>query len=218
MSTVLVKNSRVRIIYLAILAGICFWGMLQAFDGTMGMFMYFTYISNAMVLLTSLAQIGILLNCVISKKKPSGNLQIPAMIRGVVLICISFTFLTIIFVLNPFQMPNHWQDAVVHYIVPILSILDFVLFQEHGRFKWQYPFYWGLAPIIYYGYVLILYHLGFRFGNELFPYFFMNHVKYGWRFVLRMQFILLVVFIGFGFLIYVVDFFLGKKNQYGKMF
>ena len=60
MNTVLKKNNRLRIIYLIMLAGLCLWGMLETFDGTAGMFMYFTYISNALVLLTTLSQVVIL--------------------------------------------------------------------------------------------------------------------------------------------------------------
>lgn len=205
MNTVLIKNKYFRIIYLITLAGLCFWGMLETFDGTAGMFMYFTYISNALVLLMTLSQMVILFFNIGSKRQKEHKLQIPPVLVGVVLMCISFTFLTVFFVLNPFQMPKSWQDAVVHYIVPIVTVLEFILFQEHGRFKKHYPLFWGLAPVTYYGYVWTLRLLGFRFGNGAFPYFFMDHVKYGWGFVFKMSCLLLVAFLVLGYLICWMD-------------
>lgn len=205
MKYTIIKSNIVRLLYLIITAGLCLSGIIEAYDGTAGMLKYFTYISNIMVFIMLLCQIIIVFINMIGRRQGDKILRIPAVIKGWIVICISFTFLTVFLVLNPFQMPGDWQDAKVHYLVPLLTVVEFIFFEEHGRYKAYYPLCWGLTPIVYYGYVMILYANKITFNGSYFPYFFMNYLIYGWGFVVKILFMLLLVFMAFGYLMYFLD-------------
>lgn len=76
------------------------------------------------------------------------------------------------------------------------------------------------APILYYGYVLILYYNRIRFKKQLFPYFFMDHLQYGWGYVFEMLLMLAGVFLVYGYLVILIDrlpgIISGRKEKVGK--
>ena len=217
MNYTIVKSNLLRIIYLIAVGALCFSGIKEAYKGSLlGLLRYFTNISNLMVFLMILCQLVLIFVNIIGKRQGDSQLKIPAMIKGWVVVCISFTFLTCFFVLNPFKMPTDRQDAIIHYLVPLFVVLEFILFEAHGRFQAYYPLCWGLTPIVYYGYVWILYMNRIWFGGSRFPYFFMNHLAYGWGFVLKILCMLLVVFVAFGYLMYLIDQFPAIVNRIRK--
>ena len=82
----------IRIIYLSISAILCLSGIIGTYDGTLGMLMRFTYLSNTVVLLMMVWQI--LLTIVNVSGKKQREFKIPAVVKDMVIMCSSNTFLT----------------------------------------------------------------------------------------------------------------------------
>lgn len=101
---------------------------------------------------------------------------------------ISITLTGLIFccVLAPFAFEgyNTWSFSSIttHVIVPVLSIVDFVLDVNKINLKWWHCFLGLIPPLIYYIFALIMgsYNVDFGMG-EPYPYLFLNYkTEAGW--------------------------------------
>lgn len=190
----IIKSRLAHCIFSLAAAVLCASGIIDGYDGTPTFLMYFTYLSNILILGIFAAQFVIELVNVIKKTK----VDIPAGIKGLAVISILFTFLTVFFVLSPFSAPSDWLDARIHYVVPFLAVLDWIFFDAHCRFRIYHPLCWIFSPVVYFAYVLVLAICGIKFNGDPFPYFFMDVFEYGWGFVLPMILMLAGVFLVVG--------------------
>ncbi len=75
------------------------------------------------------------------------------------------------------------SNDLVHIIAPLMAVLDWLLFDVHGRLRWQYPLRWLTYPLGYLAFVLIrglLVHGPFVYPNLHYPYPFLNVDKIGY--------------------------------------
>ena len=102
---------------------------------------------------------------------------------------------------------NHELETnIVHIIVPLLVIFDYVIFGTKGHLKKNYPYIWSSILIVYQIFIAIYSGLGGRFLNgDKYPYFYMDASKYGLRNVLISSLIILVFYIGYGSIIQTLD-------------
>jgi hypothetical protein len=198
MQNSIIRNPYARLIYTTVLAGLALSGLLEG--NPREMFKYYTFLSNALVAGVYLAQTVCCAAGLLGK-----NWHLPAGIKGWTVLAIAFTFLTVFLVLNPFCPPTDWLDARIHYLVPLLTVAEWLLFEPHGTMKWYHPLLWLLTPLAYYGYVMVLFHNRVFFNGNRFPYFFMNYARYGWDFVLGILCALAGVFLVFGLLMLLFD-------------
>ena len=87
------------------------------------------------------------------------------------------------FSMGPTQLiTNH----LLHTAAPLLTVLDWLLFDEKGRYRWFEPFLWGIFPSAYFVYTMIRARVSsFRFYNgSPYPYAFMDVDALGWGKVL----------------------------------
>ncbi len=74
--------------------------------------------------------------------------------------------------------------TMVHRIAPVMAVVDFLLADEHRRFRWHYTLSWLAYFPVYLAFVLIrgwLWpHSGPEPGGNPYPYFFVNLPKIGW--------------------------------------
>lgn len=104
------------------------------------------------------------------------------------------------------------RTFVVHRVVPLLALADFVLFDVHRRYKWHYAFSWLSWPLFFL--LLILAHAHFMPAQGIsgladdrnpWPYGFMNLAKLGVaQFSVNMV-LLLVAFVVVGGILLAVD-------------
>jgi len=188
----------VRLVCLLVLSWLAFSGVR---DGSSPeMLKYYTYLSNILVCVTLTVQAAL---CVL--RLLGAQAILPAAVRGWVTLSIFFTFLTVFLVLSPFSAPSDWLDARIHYLVPLLTVADWVIFEPHGALRWYHPLYWLFTPILYFAYVLALVQLGIRFNSNRFPYFFMNVRTLGWGGVLSILLMLAAVFLAVGYAMVAFD-------------
>jgi hypothetical protein len=101
------------------------------------------------------------------------------------------------------------KDLLIHYVVPISVLVDYVWFEEKGKIKLFYAFA-NVWNIIFYVMYLSLYtSLGGRFhsGNNLsiYPYFFLNIEQIGLIPVVLICLSILIVVVFVGWVIYMID-------------
>lgn len=97
------------------------------------------------------------------------------------------------------------DDFFVHYIVPFVTVTDWLLFQPKGLFKWKYIGIWMFFPLIYFAFSMLRYGIS---GN--YPYYFMNINRYGIRTFIFTIFLIAILCLITGTLLVCLDFFINK--------
>lgn len=95
-----------------------------------------------------------------------------------VTMCIMLTFLVYHFLLNPVWESNSSAldmqsvgNYIVHYIIPVLTLVDFLIFDRLIKpLKWYAPFVWMIIPITYFIYILLRAPLFGNIGTTASPY------------------------------------------------
>lgn len=144
--------------------------------------------------------------------------------KGAVVMAITVTMLIYWFMLDG-NMDSLGEDAfvdlnplwpltnyVVHLIVPLLTILDWVLFDPKGYFDKLDPLRWLVIPLFYWIFAIITAQTGYRFyGESRYAYFFIDPDIVGLKGVILYVIILCLGFTLLGYLILGLDKLL-KKN------
>ena len=120
--------------------------------------LYFTIISNLFCI--------VFFGCLVVKTVADirndglyGSTTFLTHIRGEILISILLTMSVYHFILIPYALKiNPYQtlklvDIIFHYIIPVFTLFDWVLFDEKGKFKWYDPLYWTIGPYLYLGFI-----------------------------------------------------------------
>ncbi|MGN1227179.1 MAG: Pr6Pr family membrane protein [Christensenellales bacterium] len=103
------------------------------------------------------------------------------------------------------------SNLLMHLILPIMFILDYILFYKHSELKWYYPLLAVVMPLIYVAFVLIRALFLSNSSLLLYPYFFLDVTTLGYGGVFLWILALLATFIALGYLIYLLDKKLGQK-------
>ena len=113
------------------------------------------------------------------------------LIKFMATISITLTFLVYMLLLAPTNsqgfigayLNNGAGSLCVHFITPVLAIIDFLLFSEHYRPDEKHVYYSVVPPLVYVGYVIVLGHVFHIrwYGDMLAPYNFLNYgAPTGW--------------------------------------
>lgn len=186
------------------------------------MYVYYTNLSNLAVLIFFLARtIGNLFT--LQNNFTYYTIFFSHFSWYAVTLMIFVTFLVYHFLLLPaikenpaiygeFGQFNSFGNKSVHYIVPLLSVANWLLFESKGAVTWQYAIFWLAIPLVYAAFAFIRGALGQKiYGtNSKYPYEFMSPDLIGWEKVMVNIGVLLVGFILLGFLVlgagWLVDF------------
>lgn len=111
--------------------------------------------------------------------------------KGMATIGIILTFVVYQFVLRPaltadgviLKLSSH--DFFVHAFTPLMVLLDYILWDTKGTFRWRDPLLWSLFPLAYIGYTYAYVGAGGRYRlSEIlsfdYPYFFLDYKTLGW--------------------------------------
>ena len=167
---------------------------------------YFTYQSNILVIVYFILDIFNII-----KKKETFYPRF----KGAVTMSITVTFLVYHFLLSPtsgkLEGIDYIRNIILHYIVPIMTIFDYIIFDKKGIYKIIDPILWLIIPILYFVFVLIRARVGSPFSDgSYYPYFFVDIDKYGLKTVLRNIFFIALFFVFLGYIGYFVDRFFNK--------
>lgn len=108
------------------------------------------------------------------------------------------------------------KNGLNHCILPVLFVLDWVLFYQRGKTKWTYPLLGMVPPAMYVAYILIraaVLNAAGRTAAVVYPYYFLNLENLGWGGFLRWMGILLAGFLSLGYALCVLDHLVGGKQK-----
>lgn len=167
---------------------------------------YFTYQSNILVIAYFILDI---INLI--KKKETFYPRF----KGAVTMSITVTFLVYHFLLSPaadkYEGSAYLRNLTVHYILPIMTIFDYIIFDNKGIYKITDPLLWLIIPFVYFTFILIRARAGSPFlDGSYYPYFFIDIDKYGIRTVLRNVFFITLFFTFLGYIEDFIDRFFNK--------
>ena len=112
-------------------------------------------------------------------------------------------------------------NTLVHYITPLLTLLDYLLFTKKGDMHWYHPITWLTLPIAYVIFILArpsfsdLQFVGFN-GLSKYPYPFVDVDQYGLGKVIFMVTAILFAFLILGYLIFAFDHLLKPRKATRK--
>lgn len=117
-------------------------------------FLYFTIISNIFCC-------GLFITLTVKTLRDMkvkgiyGTSGVSPHIKGEILISILLTMVVYHFILIPYALKiNPYQtlkitDIVFHYVMPIITLFDWILFDEKKKFAWYDPILWTIGPYLY---------------------------------------------------------------------
>ena len=125
---------------------------------------------------------------------------------GLVIVCLTITFFVAQFVLKmsfSFDSYESLSFLGLHYLVPIMIVIDYILFYKKGLFKKSYPLLWICFPLIYFILCLI-------FKTYTYPFIDINLL--GVSKVLVNVIIIGICYILIGYIICAIDYVMSKKQ------
>ena len=162
----------------------CVYGLIVTFYGLIS-YTYFTTLSNVFILIMLILFLLKDLNKIKKKQVPN----ILYTIKFLATISISLTFFVFLFILAPayskgfieaYKLYNY-GSLCLHFITPLLSIIDFFLFDFKYQSKKIHSIYAAIPPLIYVAFVFMLNSLGMKWKGMSAPYNFLNFSsKTGW--------------------------------------
>ena len=163
------------------------YGIYKTYFGPLS-FTYFTTLSN--IFITIILLIFLIKEIYDNmKKKELIYPNILYIIKFLATISITLTFVVFLTLLAPTieggflyaYLGNGAGSLCVHFITPILAILDFIFFDNEYQSKKSHAIYAIIPPLLYVLFVIILSNNGIRWGTMYAPYNFLNyHAKTGW--------------------------------------
>ena len=207
-------NRRLIFAYRIILFFLSFLGVyLEISKYGWGMLMYYTVLSNLLVLLFT-GYLIYLMTRTDDKWQSAGVLRV----KGGVTMSIMITCVVYHLLLAPIATDFYRLETFLcHYIVPLAFLLDTLVFDKARQYRWFDPISWTSVPLIYMIFSLIN---GFvlkidipRSKDNPFPYFFLNVFKHKWPYVIKMCLIIFVAYLVFGFIFYGVKSFSFSKKK-----
>lgn len=209
----MIKNRLVQVIYQVVYCTLAIFGIL----GSLGYFNrsfnydFYAYYTN----LSNFVCMGVVVAALIQTVKKAKHNE-----DGFVQTAPSFTILSVILILVTFLVynillakENTVQDyflspsnLLMHVILPVMFILHWVLFYEHGKMRWYHPLMCTVMPLIYVAFILVRAAILKNVqGAMLYPYFFLNVDKLGWGGFFAWLSILVVLFVIIGYIFFFFD-------------
>ena len=184
------------------------------------MFCYYTTISNMICMTLALIWAVIL----ISGRKLN-SFRYYSAVKGGSVIMIIVTHIIFHFLLRPnmkevnaeFFTTGHF-NLILHYIVPLATLFDYLLFDQKGNFKYVYIFSWIGVPLLYVPFAYTRVYLTGMFDKGLgnkYPYFFLDYETLGFPKMIALIAVLILFFVILSVCLVFVDHLLAKffKNS-----
>ena len=164
--------------------GIVFTAKSTDFMGGSVIFNYFTVRSNVFAILMAL--IFLCNEVVLLIFKKSFINQVLLYLKFTATIAVTLTFIVFFTMLAPLVGINYFlsfNNFSLHAIVPILAIVDFILFDTDINLTYQKSLIGTAMPLYYVFFVYIGVPFNLQYGENLkFPYFFMDYETNGFLF------------------------------------
>lgn len=223
------QNRYASLIYKLIALAVCIFGQISDFASTgLGLegYFYYTNLSNLLCLVYFAVSVFYCANR-IRKDGGRGEATFAPRFKGAVVLAITVTLLVYWLLLEnqssftgtdgvKFQstLLSVLSNYTVHLIVPLLTILDWVIFDPKGSFRKFEPFLWLVIPFCYVGLAVIIAQTGFRFREGgRYAYFFLDPDVVGLGGAAAYVLALIGVFLVVGYLLFAIDRLCARKKK-----
>ena len=210
----MIKNRTTQLIFQSFFCAIGLIGIVASigiFDDIMNLrwdfYLHFTNLSNYLC-------IGIVFAELIqtAKKEADSYVSAAPFLKFIGVLAILLTFLVFNFLLagQPDRDPqDNWRVRSIsfHVILPIMYVVDWILFYEHKKVRWFYPLASVVFPVLYVIFIYVRAAI-LNFNPEapyIYPYFFLNLETQGVAGVAKWVVILFIGFIALGYIFYGID-------------
>ncbi len=104
---------------------------------------------------------------------------------------------------DEFRFLHSFSNYCVHYIVPLLSLLNWLIFAKKAELSYAWALIWIVIPWIYVVYAMIMGARGkiIEGTDSAYPYDFLDVSRHGWKTVVRNCVLVMVVFVLSGLLL-----------------
>lgn len=171
---------------------------------TLNFFSYFTILSNILVALALTAP-------VVAPNSRLGRWSASEGVRAAVAMYIAVVGLTYYFLLAGVWDPQGWSlvaNNLLHYVMPIAFVVDWLAFTPKGRLRWVDSLKWLVAVLIYGGWTLAHGKL-----SGWWPYWFVDVDKLGLSKTLAYFSGLLIFFLIVGLIVVAIDRAFGRREE-----
>lgn len=208
----------VALVYRIGYAAVTLWAIALILDldegrFTLSGFVFFTSLSNLVCAVWAVLSLVVTARDARRSGWRGGSSPSPR-VAGFVLMSILVTMLIYLVVLVPTVPPAERftpEDTLVHVIVPILTVLDWLLFTPKGAQRWFDPLLWAVPPYAYLAWAFLNHALGGTFSGRPYPYPFMDIEAIGWGGFLLYLLALTVALEVVAYLIHAIDRLLARR-------
>lgn len=215
-----ISNKMISITYKAVLCIVGTFSLIATtgiLDGNLNLniFSMFTTLSNLLCVIYFILDIIYLIH---NYDKKTLVEWFP-LLKGIATMAITLTLIVAHFVLKmsfSFDSFTNMSFLGLHYIVPIMTILDWILFDKKGFIKVYSPIVWTIAPAAY---MIVAYNsaiLGSGIGvsaDSKYPYPFMDIDKLGVPTVILNTLIITIIYFAIGYIYYFIDRLMIRKRK-----
>ena len=213
----MVQSRKLRITFQVLycaLAVLGFAAQLGLFQGVLNQsyLVFYTNLSNLLCMLFMFASLARSLSA-----KETGDFAPRLKFVSMIMILVTFILYNVLLANYPsiFAYFASLKNGLNHCVLPILFVLDWFMFYERGKARWTWPLLSIFPPFLYVIYILIrakILEITGRRAAVIYPYFFLNLDNLGWAGFLRWMAILLVAFLILGYVLCLLDQWLGKRR------
>lgn len=181
-----IRNKYFSLIFKLLIVVIGIFGIYLSLSDSplVGTFEHLSYYTNLSNLLCIIFFLYYSIKMIINIKENNHNYH--NNFKGAVTITILITFIVYNFILRPFMHDvegvmkiNSVGNLIVHVILPLMVLFDYILFDEKGNYSKAYL--WVLIPLFYFIFICIRAKFGYTFtyAQSRYPYFFLDIDEYG---------------------------------------
>lgn len=192
------RNTASSALFKLIILGFVAYGLVSGLAGSVAGLRYFTIQSNILVGLVTLY----LLIELLWLRPPQGTTRrVSAYLRGLTMLSISVTGIVFNVMLAPLSdEPLGFSSLVLHTIVPVGFVLDWLVFARKGSFRFPHVAVWVIPALAY-----LVITLAVATWDGFYPYPFMDVAEIGYGGVAVNALILLVGFSVLGAVYVAID-------------
>ena len=177
-------------------------------------YVYFTNLSNYICMFIGFAELAATIKKTRENDESFTDVFPKMKFIGMVMIFITFAVYNFMLAKDkPIEKNLAVSSIVLHIVLPLMYIADWILFREHKKVKKTYPLLSVVIPILYALFVFVRAEIIGRQGDVVYPYFFLDVNKLGWDKVAVWIVILIAAFVAVGYIFYLIDGLIGEKKQ-----
>lgn len=207
------RKNRINLLYIFIYIVIAAVGLNNSLGISKGQFqppIFYTSVSGLICFIYFLIAFVRGIYAIIFKKELTKLFIFPRL-KGAITMCITVTFLMYHFMVYDgpiFSIDLDIYNVITHYFVPVAVIVNWLIFDEKGKFKLIDPLLWTLIPMAYFAwanFVALQHTVVPYWDGDFYPYGFMDLTIHSKSQVMGTVVIVFILFVMLGYLIYLLD-------------